>query len=399
MKAKHAAEIVRTLRENGHEAYFVGGCVRDMVMEIEPTDYDIATSARPEEVIEIFPRTEPIGVQFGVVLVVLGGLGFEVATFRSDEAYVDGRRPSGVVFTTAKEDVLRRDFTINGLLYDPIEKRITDHVDGRADIERRVVRAIGNPHERFEEDKLRILRAIRFGARLGYSIEDETWTAVLSMASKINQISAERIRDELLKILVEGDPGRGLRMLEESGLRQEILPELSWTDHLQKCMALIEGPVGADFAMGLLLHECPVKHVDRISLRLKLSNAERAHVRALVANQSVFDQVLDMETAPLKRFLRIDRFADHIELRRLHRTADGGDLEALEFVREKLGTWSETDLWPEALISGDDLIRLGMEPGPSFREILTLVEDEQLEQRLVDRDGAIRFVRQRFGVE
>ncbi len=398
MKPKHATDIVRTLQERGHEAYFVGGCVRDMVMDIEPTDYDIATSARPEEVVEIFPRTEAIGVKFGVILVLQGGLGFEVATFRSDEAYVDGRRPSGVVFTTSKEDVLRRDFTINGLLYDPIEKRITDHVDGRADIERRVVRAIGDPHKRFEEDKLRILRAIRFGARLGYSIEDQTWSAVRTMASKINQVSAERIRVELLKILVEGGSARGFSMLEESGLRQEILPELSWTDHLQKCLALIEGPVEPDFAMGLLLHECAEKEVDAIVRRLKLSNAEQAHVRALVGGQSMFEHVRELAMAPLKRFLRIERFADHLELYRLHNGADGGDLTVLGFVREKLAAWSEKDLRPDALISGDDLITLGMEPGPSFREILTLVEDEQLEQRLEDRDGALRFVRQRFGV-
>ena len=399
MKPEHATEIVRTLRKNGHEAYFVGGCVRDMVMDIEPTDYDIATSALPEEVVRIFPRTEAIGIKFGVILVVHGGVGFEVATFRSDEAYVDGRRPSGVVFTTAEEDVLRRDFTINGLLYDPIEKVITDYVDGQADIERRVVRAIGNPLKRFEEDRLRILRAIRFGARLGYSIEDETWAGVRAMAPKIKQVSAERIRDELLKILVEGGPARGIRLLEQSGLRQEILPELRWTDHLERCLEMIESPVAADFAVGLLHHECRVVEVEAIVRRLKLSNTEQAHVLALVGNQSVFEQARDMGTARLKRFLRIDRIADHMEIHRLHHASEGRDLAVFAFVREKLGAWSETDLWPEALISGDDLITLGMQPGPSFREILTLVEDEQLEQRLLDRDSALRFVRQRFGVE
>ena len=316
MKPEHATEIVRTLRKNGHEAYFVGGCVRDMVMDIEPADYDIATSARPEEVVRIFPRTEAIGIKFGVILVVHGGVGFEVATFRSDEAYVDGRRPSGVVFTTAKEDVLRRDFTINGLLYDPIERVITDYVDGQADIERRVVRAIGDPLKRFEEDRLRVLRAIRFGARLGYSIEDETWAGVRAMAPKIKQVSAERIRDELLKILVEGGPARGIRLLEQSGLRQEILPELRWTDHLERCLEMIESPVASDFAVGLLLHECRLVEVEAIVRRLKLSNAEQAHVLALVGNQSVFEQARDMGTARLKRFLRIDRFADHMEIHR-----------------------------------------------------------------------------------
>src|SRR2546427_2876360 len=213
MKPDSAIEIIRALRRLGHEAYLVGGCVRDMVMGIEPTDYDIATSARPEEIVKIFPRTEAIGAQFGVVLVIHRGHPFEVATFRSDEAYVDGRRPTGVVFTDAKTDVLRRDFTINGLLYDPIEERVIDYVSGQDDIRARIVRAIGDPQKRFEEDKLRILRAIRFGARLGYSIEPATWAAVCRMAPHIRQVSIERIREELLRILTEGQAPRGCRML------------------------------------------------------------------------------------------------------------------------------------------------------------------------------------------
>ena len=397
MKATYATEIVKTLREHGHEAYFVGGCVRDMVMDLVPTDYDIATSALPEEVVEIFPRTEPIGAKFGVILVVHEGVPFEVATFRSDEAYVDGRRPTGVVFTNPKEDVFRRDFTINGLLYDPIERLVIDYVDGQADIEKRIVRAIGNPHERFDEDKLRILRAIRFGARLGYSIEDETWAAVRAMSSKINQVSAERIRDELVRILSEGDAAHGMRMLEDSGLRKEILPELVWTEHLDRCLGLIKGRVEPDFAMAVLLHECSAEYVGRIVGRLKLSNAEQAHVQVLVGSQAIFDRVREMSIAELKRFLRVDRFEDHLELHRLHREADGGDRASLGFVQEKLGLWSDEDLWPTPLISGDDLITLGMEPGPSFRKILTLVEDEQLEQRLSDRDNALQFVQQQIG--
>ena len=367
-----------------------------MVMDLEPTDYDIATSALPEEVVEIFPRTEPIGARFGVILVVHEGVPFEVATFRSDEAYVDGRRPTGVVFTNPKEDVLRRDFTINGLLYDPIEKRLIDYVDGQADIEKRIVRAIGNPHERFDEDKLRILRAIRFGARLGYSIEDETWAAVRAMASKIKQVSAERIRDELVRILSEGDPAHGMRMLEDSGLRKEILPELAWTDHLDRCLGLIKGRIGPDLAMAVLLHECSAEDVGRIVGRLKLSKAEQAHVQVLVGSQAIFDQVREMSIAELKRFLRMDRFQDHLELHRLHHEADGGNGASAEFVQEKLDLWSEEDLWPKPLISGDDLITLGIEPGPSFKKILTLVEDEQLEQRLSNRDRALRFVQQQF---
>src|SRR5215831_3780989 len=211
MKPDLAIGIVKELRSHGHEAYLVGGCVRDMVMNIEPADYDIATSARPEQIMEIFPRTEPIGAQFGVVLVIHQGHGFEVATFRSDEAYVDGRRPTGVVFTDARTDVMRRDFTINGLLLDPIGHRIIDYVSGQEDIRNKIVRAIGDPQRRFEEDKLRILRAIRFGARFGYTIEPATWEAVRLMAPKIGQVSIERIREELVRILTEGQAQRGVR--------------------------------------------------------------------------------------------------------------------------------------------------------------------------------------------
>src|SRR5436190_3345010 len=204
MKPDSATEIVRELRSRGHEAYLVGGCVRDMVMAIEPADYDIATSARPEEIVEIFPRTESIGAQFGVILVIYRGHRFEVATFRSDEAYLDGRRPTGVVFTDAKQDVLRRDFTINGLLYDPIEKRVIDFVHGQEDIQAKLVRAIGDPRARFEEDKLRVLRAVRFGAKLGYTIEPATWEAVRAMASSLHEVSSERMRTEWVRILTEG---------------------------------------------------------------------------------------------------------------------------------------------------------------------------------------------------
>src|SRR5438552_4761058 len=240
MKPDSATEIVRELRSRGHEAYLVGGCVRDMVMGLEPADYDIATSAKPEEIVKMFPRTESIGAQFGVILVIHRGHPFEVATFRSDEAYVDGRRPTGVVFTDAKQDVLRRDFTINGLLYDPISKEVIDYVGGQADIQAKLVRAIGDPHARFEEDKLRILRAVRFGARLGYQIEPRTWQAVVAMAPRIHQVSSERIRDEVCRILTEGRAARGFLLMEESGLAAIILPELHWTDHIENCLELVK---------------------------------------------------------------------------------------------------------------------------------------------------------------
>src|SRR5438132_11849729 len=222
MRPNSAIVIVGELRLHVHEAYLVGGCVRDMVMGIEPADYDIATSAHPGQIIKIFPRTESIGAQFGVVLVIYHGNPFEVATFRSDEAYVDGRRPTGVVFTDAKQDVLRRDFTINGLLYDPISKEVIDYVGGQADIQAKLVRAIGDPHDRFEEDKLRILRAVRFGARLGYQIEPRTWQAVAAMAPSSHQVSSERIREEVRRILTERRAPRGLRLLEVTAYRRTL---------------------------------------------------------------------------------------------------------------------------------------------------------------------------------
>src|SRR5215467_1771310 len=396
VKPDAAIDIIRELRRLGHEAYLVGGCVRDMVMQIEPADYDIATSARPEEIIRIFPRTESIGAQFGVVLVIHRGHPFEVATFRSDQAYVDGRRPTGVVFTDAKQDVLRRDFTINGLLYDPIEGHVIDYVHGQSDIDARIVRAIGDPYARFEEDKLRILRAIRFGARLGYTIDEQTWAAVGAMAPKIHQVSLERIREELTRILTEGQAARGFRMLEESGLRTEVLPELVWTDHLEKSLTLLHARSDPDFAIGVLLHETPVADVQRIAERLKFSRAEMHHIVALVENFPRFSQVRQMPVSGLKRFFRLDRFQDHLELARIHRAAAKEDFADYDFVRRKRSEWGDMDIWPEPLINGNDLIAMGWAPGPAFKEILTRVEDEQLEGGLNTREEALKFVKEKF---
>src|SRR5437773_9350316 len=331
MKPELAVEIIRTLRSKGHEAYLVGGCVRDLVMKIEPADYDIATSALPDEIMKIFPRTEAIGAQFGVVLVIHRGHPFEVATFRSDEAYVDGRRPTGVVFTDAKTDVLRRDFTINGLLYDPIEERVIDYVSGQDDIGARIVRAIGDPQKRFEEDKLRILRAIRFGARLGYSIEPATWKAVREMAPHVRQVSSERIREELLRILTEGQAAPGCRMLHESGLLAQILPEVEWSDYLQKCLLMLSPPLAPDFAMAVLLHKTPADVVRKIVERFRFSAAEMQHIVALIENQERFSTVRTMPDHMLKRFFRTFRFEDHLELTRIRAMASNGSLEDFNF--------------------------------------------------------------------
>jgi len=396
MKPDSAIAIIRELRQQGHEAYLVGGCVRDMVIGLKPEDYDIATSARPEEIVKIFHRTESIGAQFGVILVIHRGRPFEVATFRSDEAYVDGRRPTGVVFTNAKQDVLRRDFTINGLLYDPSTEEVIDYVNGQADIKAKLVRAIGDPHARFEEDKLRILRAVRFGARLGYEIEDETWKAVCAMAPNIHQVSSERVRDELSRILTEGQAARGFRMLDVSGLREEILPELEWTGHIERSLELLERGVEPDFAMGVLLHETPVQSVESIVQRLKFSRAEMHHITALVENLPQFSKARQMSVASLKRFFRLNRFDEHIALARIHREAEGLDLSDVNYVLGKRGEWTERDIFPDPVLTGGDLIEMGFTPGPAFKEILTRLEEEQLEGRIADRDNALQFVKQHY---
>jgi poly(A) polymerase len=391
-----AVDIIRKLRTKGHEAYLVGGCVRDLVMEIEPSDYDIATSALPEEIMRIFPRTETIGVQFGVVLVIHRGHPYEVATFRSDEAYVDGRRPTGVVFTDARTDVMRRDFTINGLLYDPIDGCVIDYVSGKADIKAKIVRAIGDPQTRFEEDKLRILRAIRFGARLGYTIEPETWAAVCRMAPSIRQVSIERIREELIRILTEGQAARGCRMLVESGLMNQILPEVHWDNHLERSLTMLAPAVPGDLAMAVLLHEVPANTVRTIVERMKFSRAEMLHIASLVENRARFATVQSMPVHGLKRFFRLSRFEDHLELARICAVASGGALEDYNYALLMHRTWSQEDISPQPLISGEDLITLGLRPGPLFKEILTRVEDEQLEGRVLEHSKAIEFVRANY---
>jgi len=397
MKPDNAIEIIKELRHHGHEAYLVGGCVRDMVMKIEPADYDIATSAHPEEIMQVFPKTRSVGVQFGVVLVIYRGYPFEVATFRSDEAYVDGRRPTGVVFTDAKQDVLRRDFTINGLLYDPISETVIDYVDGQSDIRARIVRAIGDPHARFEEDKLRILRAIRFGARLGYTIEQQTWNAVQAMAPKIHQVSGERIREELGRILTEGQAALGMRMMDASGLRKEILPELVWNDHIEHSVRFIRTGAQPDFAMGILLHDTPINDVRKIVERLKFSRAEMNHIIALVENLPRFSAIRQMSVSSLKRFFRTSRFEDHLALARIHLITAGSDLSDYDFAHRKQHEWSDDDIRPVPLITGDDLIQMGFAPGPQFKQILTRVEDEQLEGRLQTHSDAIGFITRNYG--
>jgi poly(A) polymerase len=433
----HAAEIVRRLREAGHEAFWVGGCVRDFLRGEAPEDYDIVTSARPEEVRGIFSRTIPVGERFGICLVVEDGAPYEVATFRREADYDDGRRPSRVAFATAEEDVRRRDFTINGLLMDPATERIIDLVEGLRDIERRLIRTIGDPEERFTEDHLRMLRAVRFAAALGFEIEPATFAAIRQRAAAIRRISAERVRDELSRLLTDGGARRGLELLSESGLLSEILPEVHalqgvgqpqifhpegdvW-EHTLRMVALLPRPNGkADLrlAWAVLLHDIGKAvtrsedatgthfygHVQQgeeiaaaILERLRFSRAEMETILALIRGHMLFMNVREMRPNRLKRLLRTPDFVLHLELHRLDCLGSHGLLDHYEFCRQKLEEYPEEELRPPRLLTGVELIGMGFKPGPVFKEILRAVEDAQLGGEIADAAEARDLVRKRWG--
>ncbi len=434
MSRDNAAAIVRRLRDAGHEAFWVGGCVRDLIRGMAPVDFDIVTSAYPEQVRGIFSRTTAVGARFGVVIVSEGNSRYEVATFRTEADYDDGRRPSQVAFATAQKDVRRRDFTVNGLLMDPETDRIIDYVAGRRDIERRLIRTIGEPEERFAEDHLRMLRAIRFAATLGFAIEEATFAAIRHQAAAIRRISAERIRDELGKILVSGRARRGLELLADSGLIAEVLPEVAalrgvdqppvfhpegdvW-EHTLRMLDLL--PEGADMrlAWGTLLHDIGKAetrfedttgvhfygHVRRgeeiaaaIFSRLRFSREETETVCALVRDHMLFMNVREMRPNRLKRFLRMPDFSLHLDLHRLDCLGSHGILDNYEFCMERLKVYSEEELRPPPLMTGEDLIGMGYTPGPLFKEILRAIEDAQLGGEIASPAEARSLVLKRWG--
>jgi putative nucleotidyltransferase with HDIG domain len=443
-----AISIIRTLRRRGFQAYLAGGCVRDLLLKREPADYDVATSATPAQVMEIFPQTYAVGAQFGVVLVPLpedqrtpgdGSVisktqAIEVATFRSDLGYSDGRRPDEVRFSQdPREDVARRDFTINGMMLDPVSGGVLDFGGGRRDLEAGIIRAIGDPELRFAEDKLRMLRAVRFAARFEYAIEPETLAAIQSLAHEIQVVSRERIRDELTKMLTEGHARRAFLLLDESGLLEEVLPEISAMkgvaqppefhpegDVFLHTLLLLENlpqPCPTTLAWGALLHDVGkpatfrvapdrirfdnhvdvgVKIAQEICERLRFSNHDAAQVLALIDNHMRFGHVTRMKESTLKKFLRLPRFEEHLALHRADSLASHGNLSTYELVRARLAEIPPEKIRPTALVSGDDLIGLGYAPGPRFREILEAVEDAQLEGRLLSRDTAFEFVKREF---
>ncbi len=432
-----AISIVRRLQKSGHEAYFVGGCVRDLLRGAEPGDYDIVTSAKPDEVYPLFSRTVPVGMRFGVVIVVEEGHNYEVATFRSEEDYGDGRRPSHVEFTTAEDDSRRRDFTVNALLMDPLAGSIIDYVGGKEDIERRLIRTIGSAQERFAEDHLRMLRAVRFAANLGYEIDIETLDAIKLNAPAIHRISAERIRDELTKLLTRGGARRGMEILVETGLLAEILPEVYalrgveqppqyhpegdvW-EHTLRMLDLLLSWKGQEnddrLAWAVLMHDVGKaltrsenetgihfyghvregeKIAEKLMRRLKFSRRDMETILALIHCHMLFIHVQEMRPNRLKRFLRMPDFDLHLELHRLDCLGSHAFLDNYEFCKSKLMEVRADELHPPRLLNGDDLIAMGFSPGPLFNEILRAVEDAQLDGEISTSEEARRLVRKRW---
>jgi len=438
MNARQLAESVcRTLRGAGHQAYLVGGCVRDILLARDPADYDVATDATPDRVQSLFPQSLAVGAQFGVIIITDGAEQVEVATFRSDVGYSDGRHPDRVVFSgSAREDVQRRDFTINALLVDPETNEVLDFVGGRDDLRAGIIRAIGRPAERFREDKLRMIRAIRFAARFHYAIEAATFSAIVKLAPDSCQVSAERIRDELTKILTEGAARRGFELLDETRLLPEILPEVArmkgvdqppqfhpegdvWTHTLLMLDQLLAG-CSPTLAWGVLLHdvgkpptftppsgpdgrirfdqhvEVGTRMAEAICRRLRFSNDNTEQIAALVANHLRFKDVRQMRLSTLKRFVRLNRFEEHLELHRLDCLSSHRNLDAYEFVRRFLAETPPEQVRPHRLLTGDDLVNMGFLPGPIFKEILDAVEEAQLNGKLHTREAAAQFVEESF---
>lgn len=428
---QYAVQIVQTLQKHGYKAFLAGGCVRDMIMGKESFDYDIATDAMPHDVIRIFQKTIPVGIQFGVVIVVKEGHNFEVATFRAEDSYSDGRHPDRISFSTPENDVKRRDFTINGLLYDPVKDEILDYVGGRKDIEAGIVRTIGDPIERFTEDKLRMIRAARFACRFHFSIHKDTQQAIMQLAPQIHMVSAERIREELEKIITGPNPHIGIKLLEELHLLQEILPEVSNTRGVQQpenfhpegdvfihtllALSKMENPSWT-LAMGVLLHDIgkavTFTVTDRIRFnlhekvgadmatkicdRLKTSTDDKERIRWLVLKHLCFKDAQKMRLNKLKRLFAEEGYPELAELCRVDALASSGDLSDYDYCQEMFQKLSREEVKPEPLITGHDLIAMGLKPGPLFKEILTKIEDEQLDGNLTTKETAIERVKELF---
>ena len=444
-----AIGIVKRLKEKGFSALFAGGCVRDMLMGNIPEDYDIATDARPDEIINIFKRTVPIGIHFGVVLVMENDFEFEVATFRSDGTYSDGRHPDTVTFCDARGDALRRDFTINGMFYDPIEDKRFDYVGGEDDLKAGLIRAIGNPFERFDEDRLRMIRAVRFACRFDFQIEGQTAEAIKKFHDKVLTVSRERIRDELRKTLTGPNPDTSIKMLDDLNLLHEILPEVTamkgveqpenfhpegdvFTHTLLTLTKLADGRKATDtgeehhpdsngsskknlygsweLAMAVLLHDIgkPVtfeiadrirfnnhdsvgaKMAGKICDRLRMSNAEKERITWLVKMHLYLRHAQEMRVSKLKRLFAHEGYPELAELYKVDSLASTANLDDYNFCQNMFEELKVEEIKPEPLITGNDLIALGLKPGPIFSKILDAIKDEQLEQKITTREDALK---------
>lgn len=428
-----ATRIVRRLREAGHEAFFAGGCVRDRLLGRAAHDIDVATSAHPEEVQKLFPRTVAVGAQFGVIVVLEDGMEFQVATFRADGIYLDGRRPESVTFTTAEGDAQRRDFTVNGLFFDPVEGKVLDFVGGEADLRAGIIRCIGNPADRFREDKLRLLRGVRFAATLGFQIDPSTWRALRELAPSIPDVSAERIRDELVKIFLHPSRLRGFDLLDESGLLAILLPEVTRMKgceqppefhpegdvfvHTRLMLSLLPETVSIPLVFSVLFHDIgkpaafqrdetgrirfngheslSAAMTEKIFERLRFSNAQAEAAVAAVQNHMAFKDVQHMRVATLKRFLARPTIDDELELHRVDCLGSHGLLDNHAFLQAKREEFSREPLIPPPLVTGRDLISMGWNPGPLFKRILDAVQVRQLEGSLTSREEAMVWVASR----
>jgi len=432
-----ARDLAQRLRNAGHVAYFAGGCVRDFLRGEIPKDIDIATDARPEAVQKIFPRTYAVGAHFGVIVVLDNNFQFEIATFRSDGAYLDGRRPVEVHFATAKEDAARRDFTINGMFFDPEKNEVIDFVDGRADLERKLIRAIGDPAQRFAEDRLRMLRAVRFATVLDFEIETATWTAAVAHASSISEISAERIREELVRIFLSPNRTRGWDLLDTSGLMRMVLPELEAMKgceqppqfhpegdvfkHTRIMLEMLPRDASLPLVFSVLFHDIgkpPTSSVDEegrirfnghdrvgaemteaVMERLRFSRAEIDATVEAVRQHMVFKDAPNMRVAKLKRFMARPTFEDELELHRVDCQSSHGMMDNYEFLQQKKTEFANEPIIPPPLLRGEDLIALGLKPGPRFGEILEAVETRQLEGALKSREEALAWVKSEYSKE
>ena len=427
-----AASFARRLKKAGHIAYFAGGCVRDRLLGKEPKDYDIATSATPEQVTRLFPGSNEVGAHFGVVIAKEHGTAVEIATFRTDGSYKDGRRPETVTFSTPEEDAKRRDFTINGLFEDPESGEVIDFTGGRADLDAGILRAIGNPADRFAEDALRLLRAIRFATTLGFEIEPETWRAIREHSDGLLRISPERIRDEFSRLIVQPARARGLELLVDSGLIARFLPEVlpligceqppEWHPegdvyvHTRIMLDMLGDDAPLELCLAVLLHDIakpPTQTFDEeagrirfnghdamgaamaeeILRRLKYPNQVIEDVAFMVSRHMQFMNVQQMRTSKLRRFMSAPTFPQELELHRVDCASSNGFTDNLEYLIAKRDEFAAEPLIPPPLVTGHDLIGMGIEPGPRFKEILEAVQTEQLEGRLTEREEALEWVR------